>query len=953
MQLGEKTMRTVMLATTALTLVLGAAAPALSQSSPQTSTPRITAAETMMKTKPGADYFLADYTQVSAWLQKIATESDRIKLVNIGKTAEGRNQYMAIVSSPENIRNLDKYRQISEKLALAKGLTDAQAKALAAEGKAVVLIDAGLHATEVTNVQTHIQIIGEMLTGTDAETLRLLNDDITLFVFANPDGLELVADWYMRPADKLKRDSGTIPRLYQKYIGHDNNRDSFISNQPETTNMNRVAYREWFPQILYNEHQTGPVGTVVFIPPFRDPYNFNNEPLVINQTDAVGTAMHARLVAQGKGGSVSRSGAPYSTWFNGGIRTIGYFHNQIGILTEIIGNPTPMEIPLVPGNQLARQDEVMPIAPQTWHFQQSLDYIKEMDRAVMDYASRNRETVLYNRYIMGRNQIQKGSSDSWVVTPKRIDAVKAAAKTMKKEGGGSPLDELTGYDTRAIVPTSLYKTVLQDPAYRAPRAFILPADAQSDMPTTIKFLNALIKAGIEVERAPGAFNYEGKAYPAGSFVVRADQAFRPHVLDMFEPQDHPQDFAYPGGPPIRPYDITGYTLAFQMNVKFDRLLDGAPAHFPLVADVINTPPAGQMIGTGTAGFIVSHATNNSFTLTNRLLKAGVPVHWLKAATTVDGEAMAPGALWIPAGGQARAIVETAVSQLGLTVHAVATKPADAATLIKPPRIGLVDIYGGSMASGHNRWIFEQYEFPYTLVYPQELDKGGLDKKYDVLIFQTDVLGREGGRSQAQPKPADIPVEWRKALGKITKETTYPQIASFARAGGTVVMVGNATALAAGIGVPVVNALSEVDAAGKRTTLPSTKFYVPGSVLQAKVDVTDPLAYGVPATVDVFYNNNPTYALTPAAAGVRRVGWFASEDPLRSGWAWGQKALNDTAIVVDATLGRGHAYLLAPEVTQRGQSYATFKFLFNAALYGPSQAGVATAAMSAKTEKRAD
>ena len=931
-------MRTAMLATTALTLVAGAA-PALSQ----TSAPRITAPEAMMKTRPGADYFLANYTQVSAWLQRVATESDRIKIVSIGRTAEGREQYMAIVSSPENMRQLDRYRDISRRLALAKGLTDDQARALAAEGKSVVLIDAGLHATEVTNVQTHVQMIQELLTGTDAETMRLLNDDITLFVFANPDGLELVADWYMRPADKLKRNSSTIPRLYQKYIGHDNNRDSFVSNQPETTNMNRLAYREWFPQILYNQHQTGPVGTVVFIPPFRDPYNYNNEPLVINQTDAVGTAMHARLVAQGKGGSVSRSGAPYSTWFNGGVRTIGYFHNQIGILTEIIGNPTPMEIPLVPANQLNRQDEVLTIAPQPWRFQQSIDYIKEMNRAVMDYASRNRETLLFNRYVMGRNQIAKGSADSWVVTPRRIDALKTAAAGMARQPGGSPLDELTGYDTRAIVPTSLYKTVLQDPNHRAPRAFVLPADTQPDMPTTVKFLNALIKTGIEVERAPAAFRHGGKRYPAGTFVVRSDQAFRPHVLDMFEPQDHPQDFAYPGGPPVRPYDITGYTLAMQMNVKFDRLLDDAPPHFPLVPDVIETPPAGRMIGTGTAGYVVSHATNNSFTLTNRLHKAGVAVHWLKAATTIDGEAMAPGALWIPADARARPIMEAAVNQLGLDVHAVAARPAGDATRIKAPRIGLVDIYGGSMASGHNRWIFEQYEFPYTLVFPQELDKGGLEKKFDVLVFQSDVLGREGRKPQAQPAAADIPAEWRRALGHITREKTFPQVAAFARAGGTVVTVGNASALATAIGVPVVNALSEVDAAGKRVPLPGTKFYVPGSVLEAKVDPSDPLAYGVPETINVFYNNNPTYTLAPGAAGVRRVSWFASEDPLRSGWAWGQKALNDTATVVDATLGRGHVYLLAPEVTQRGQSYGTFKFLFNAALFGPSQVGMQTAA----------
>jgi hypothetical protein len=929
-------MRALMLAATGLSLVLASGA-AVGQTRP------ITDPSTVLKAKPGSDYFLANYKQISDWLQRVSQESDRIKLVSIGKTAEGREQYMAIVSSPENIRNLEKYRGISQQLALAKGLTDAQAKALSDQGKAVVWIDAGLHATEVVNAQSHVQLIHEMLTGTDAETTRILNDTVALYVFANPDGLDLVADWYMRPTNKAKRDSNTIPVLYQKYIGHDNNRDSYASTQPETTNMNRAAYREWFPQILYNQHQTGPVGTVVFIPPFRDPYNFNNEPLVINQTDAVGTAMHARLVAQGKGGSVSRSGAPYSTWFNGGVRTIGYFHNQIGILTEIIGNPTPMEIPLVPAKQLGTSDGVMTIAPQKWHFQQSIDYVKEMSRAILDYAARNREVVLYNRYVMGRNQIQKGSEDSWVVTPKRIDAVKAAAEAMKKQGEGSALDDLAGYDTRAIVPSSLYKTVIQDPKYRAPRAFVIPADKQADLPTTVAFLNSLIKTGVEVEQAPQAFSYNGKRYAAGSYVVRSDQAFRPHVLDMFEPQDHPQDFAYPGGPPIRPYDITGYTLAYQMNVNFDRLLDGAPAHFPQVPDVIETPPAGRISGSGAGGYVVSHATNNSFILTNRLLKAGAPVFWLKQGLTVGGEQLAPGALWIPAGGAAKGIVDTAVQTLGIDAHAVAAKPAGEAVKLKPVRIGLVDHYGGSMASGWNRWIFEKYEFPYTRVYPQELDKGGLNARYDVLVFQSDVLGREGRPPQKQPAAADLPEGWRMALGHVTTEKTVPQLTAFTKAGGTVIAVGGATRLGPEMGLPVYNALTTVDAAGKRTPLPGTKFYVPGSVLQAKVDPTDPLAYGVPETLDVFYNNNPTYAFTPGQSGVRRVAWFASEDPLRSGWAWGQKALNDTATVVDGTLGKGHVYLLANEVTQRGQPYPSFKFLFNAALYGPTQVGVATPA----------
>ncbi|MDE8652531.1 M14 family metallopeptidase [Novosphingobium album (ex Liu et al. 2023)] len=932
-------MRKFLLATTmlAMTVTPLAPLPVAAQTAPAT-TAQITPPEAVFKAKPGSDYFLANYTQISAWLQTIAKQSDRMKLVSIGKTAEGREQYMAIVSSPENIRNLEHHRQIAQKLAWAKGLTDEQAHALAREGKAMVWIDAGLHASEIVNAQTHVQIIHEMLTGNDPETLRLLNDDIMLFAFANPDGLELVANWYMGPKDPKARTTDDLPVLYQKYVGHDNNRDSFAANQPETTNMNRASYREWFPQIIYNEHQTGPVGTVVFIPPFRDPFNYNYESLVINQTDMLGYSMHARLIAEGKPGSVMRSGAPYSTWFNGGVRTIGYFHNVLGILTEIIGNPTPMKIPLVPKNQLPRGDLAEPIAPQEWHFQQSIDYVKTMDRAVLDYASRYRETLLYNRYVMGRNQIAKGSEDSWIVTPKRIQALEQAGADSRAKNAGSPLDGLTGYNTRDIVDSGLYDTVLHDPAYRAPRAYIIPADSQPDMPTTVAFLNSLLKAGIEVQTADKPFTLDGKSYPAGSYIVRSDQAFRPHVLDMFEPQDHPQDFAYPGGPPVRPYDITGYTLAYQMNVKFDRILDTAPPQFPAVPDVIETPPAGRVIGTGKAGYVVSHATNNSFTLTNRLMKAGQQVYWLKSATTVDGEQMAPGALWIPASAKATAIIGDSVSPLGIDAHAVDARPAGEMIQLKPTRIGLVDIYGGSMASGWNRWLFDKYEFAYTKVFPQELDAGNLNKKYDVLIFQSDVFGRQGRGSRSQPAPASIPAEYRAMLGALTPEKTIPAVTAFARGGGTVIAVGDATTMGEKLGLPLRNALTTTDKDGKQVPLPDTKFYVPGSILATTVDIAQPLAYGLPANSDVFYYNSPAFTFAEGDPSLRRVAWYDKDDPLRSGWAWGQKTLKGTTAIVDASLGKGRVFLLAPEVTQRGQPYATFKYLFNGIYYGPSKAG---------------
>ena len=308
----------------------------------------------------GDDYWLPNYTQFMGYWQKIARESPRAHLDTIGFTAEGRPQLSMIVSSPENVKKLAHYRDIAKKLAYAE-ITETEARALAREGKAVMWIDGGLHASEVLGANQLIETNYQFLSRNDEETLRILNDIIIVFVHANPDGMELEANWYNHEPDSTKKNYN-VPRLYQKYIGHDNNRDFYISNQNETTNMNRRMYLEWFPQVMYNHHQTGPAGAVMFAPPFRDPSNYFFHPSMITGLDLVGAALHGRMVAEDKPGVVDRSMSSYSTWWNGGLRTMAYFHNMIGILTETIGNPTPQRIPFIPERQLRFADEVLPEA---------------------------------------------------------------------------------------------------------------------------------------------------------------------------------------------------------------------------------------------------------------------------------------------------------------------------------------------------------------------------------------------------------------------------------------------------------------------------------------------------------------------------------------------------------------------------------------------------------------
>ena len=876
----------------------------------------------------GEDYYLANYTQLASYFKTIAAQSPRAKLVDIGETAEGRRELMMIVSDPENIKNLAKYQDIARRLARARDLTPEQARALAAEGKSVVWIDGGMHADEVEHAQALIAAVYHALSDSDPEWQRILKDTIILFAHDNPDGQELVANWYMRPADPKERSTTTVPRLWQKYIGHDINRDFYMSNQPENTNINKVLFREWYPQIIYNPHQNSPLGTVVFMPPFRDPFNYNYNPLVITQLEEVGATMHSRLIAEGKPGSTMRSGANYSTWFNGSLRTISYFHNSIGVLTEITGHPTPQPLPLMAREQLPRNDMPDPVKPQMWHLSQSIAYSLSINRAVLDYASRNRERLLYNIYNMGAGEIAKGSRDNWTITPSRIEALNKVAKGKEAATDMAVYGELTQ-------PPELYEKVLHDPAHKNARGYVIPA-GQADFPTAIKFLNALIKTGVEVSKATAPFTVGGKAYPAGSYVVMAAQAYRPHVLDMFEPQDHPQDFQYPGGPPTKPYDSAGYTLAYQMNVAFDRITEGFTGPFQPVTEE-QAPPAGHIVGTGKAGWLIGHETNNMFILTNRLLKAGVPVSWLAEATDAEGRNFAPGAMWVPANANAATIIATGTAELGIDAVAMAKAPEGPKNAVRPARLALADVYGGSRQSGWLRWLYEQYEFPYKQVFPKELDAGKLKAKYDVIVVPGGVYhppvvphhnifsGAFGGE---QPKPEAIPAEMRGWLGKMSDEKTVPQLGAFVRNGGELVTVGPANKMAGPLGLPVHEALTQPGKDGKPVALPDTKFYIPGSLLGTKVDTTSRIAYGMPTDATVFFDNSPVYVPNDGAAGVRRIAWYPGPHVLRSGWAWGQEKLDGLSAALDVTHCKGHVIMLMPEVTQRGQSHGTFKLMFN-------------------------
>jgi hypothetical protein len=931
----------------------------------------------------GDDYFLVDYQQLITYWHKLEKQSPRVHIVDIGKSSEGRPMLMAIVTAPENYAKLAHYKDITSRLANAEGLTDAQARALAKEGKSVVWIDGGLHATETLGAQQLLEHVYQMATRTDEETMRFLRDTIQLCTLVNPDGMDLVSDWYM------KRGNMSVPVLYNKYVGHDDNRDFYMSGISETTNINEILYREWYPQIVYNHHQAGPAGTVMFSAPFRDPYNYFQHPAAISGIDTVGALMQERFMMEGKPGVTERKGASYSTWFNGGLRTTAHFHNMIGILTETIGNPTPMSIPFVANKQIGDSSIYWPIAPQqVWHFRQSIDYSITADRAIVDYASRYRERVLYDIYRMGHDEIQWGSEDHWTFTPHRMAKVQddliakgvltaatasqipgaASTMTLGGRGGGGG-----GRGGGGNAPNPLYEALRAKDLCDA-RGYIIPSD-QSDFGTATKFVNALIKTGISVMKATAPFTVAGKQYPANSYVVKTAQAFRPHVLDMFESQDYPDDIPYPGGPPTAPYDTTGYTLAYTMGVQFDRVLDAFDGPFQKISGFAKVPAAAVPFAASPSGYYFSHKANDSFIVVNRLLKAGEDVSWL-----ANGP-MGAGTFYVAAKSSTMPILQKAAAELGITFQAATSAPSGAMAKLKPLRIGLFDRYGGIMPTGWTRKILENFEFPgfdektANLVFPPDLDAGNLHAKYDVLIFNGGGLGGAGGgrggaaaggdapptpggdvppagatgapaggrgggrgagRGGAQAAPAQpagrgnftpepIPAEFARRQGQVTDQTTA-QIKQFVQDGGTVIAIGTqATGFAQAFGLPVTNHLME-----NGTALPREKFYAPGCVLQLAIDNTNPLAHGLDNKLDVFFENDPVFAMgaDAAAKNTKSVGWFASAAPARSGWAWGQQYLDKGVEIISSKVGQGRVVLLAPEVLFRSQPHGSYKLFFN-------------------------
>lgn len=837
----------------------------------------------------GTDRQLAHWDEMVQYFNLVGRRSDRIQVRELGKTTLGHPYLLAVASTPDTINDLDRYQEMQRALADPRRTTSRQANEIARTGKAVVLIGANVHATEIGTNQTMNDLIYQLATESSEWVTHLLDNAIVLLIPSqNPDGQRMVVDWYRRNLG-TPYEGSRLPELYHKYAGHDNNRDSYMLTQLETQYLNRVLYKEWFPEVYLDAHQMGNNSARIFVPPFKNPSNPNVDPLVWTQINQLGQAMASKLHESDKPGVIW--GELYSGYWQGANNTNPWWHNMIALLTEVasadlatpvrqqrispyrrlqvtrggaFGRQRGFQLPLAPPRDTqARMNYPRPWLGGLWTFSDVVEYSHLAMQGLLETVANNRTTLKRNFYRMNKRTI-----DHFTV--------------------------------------------------RGPYAFIIPVKQRD--PAAVATLIRLLQAeAADIEVATTPFIAGGNSYPSGTYVLRLAQPFGRWIKDILEPQEYP-DIRWPSqsSPFDKPYDVTAWSLGMLMGVETIQIDSPFEVSLrPLTNDAQARP--GRIKGDGDT-FVISHDTNHSFTALNRLLAAGASVRWVHNKVTLDGvDAIDRGAMLI--NGVERHVVNDLAEVLELDILATNLPDEIPALTIRAPRLAIFEPWGGNIDAGWTRWVLDQHDFSYTRVRSRDIRAANLHERFDVIILpemssSTLIQGLQG---------PNVRPSYR---GGIAAQGVR-NLRRFVNNGGTLITLGNAATFAIEhLAVPITNVVS-----GQ----PEEVFYCPGSILRVNIDTSHPIGYGMPSEADAMLVGNGGYRISRARRGVdvRTIAQYPNGPLLRSGLLVGEEHIRGTSAIMEAPSGKGRIILHTFRVQHRGQTWGTFKLLFNSIFYGPA------------------
>lgn len=848
----------------------------------------------MLGFEVGADFKLAGYEESIRYFRRLDTSSDKLRLVQAGRTSEGRPWYMALISAPENLAGIARFRDISLQLAHPDGVPEEEARRLSREGKAFVDINGGLHATEAAGAQHTIQLAYQLLSQSEEAPVREILENVIVMLWPslNPDGQEIVVNWY-RSNLGTPYEVAPLVELYQKYVGHDNNRDAYMLNMVESRVLTR-SWQFWEPQIIYVHHQTAPFPTRIWLPPFADPIASRTPPLMARQVNTIGMAIAEGLESRGLPGAI-HMGTGFDAWYPGYIDFLPMLQNRVAFWTEtaLYRYATPRFYTVSDFPEEARDLVTETLYPSPWkggwwRLRDAVDYMRVASLSVLEYAAKYKDRLLFNRYRSGSNTILK-----YRVEP--------------------------------------------------PFAYFIPRE-QRDPVAAVEMLKRLAFNGIRVLELSSPVSFEGLAHPAGSWLIPMDQEFGELVRELFQEQKYPDIREYPEGPPEKTFDASGWTLPYQMDVRI------IPAMSPLTAEVRSAlspvggkalewektyteasdvdlssfdsvsgagfdthpvaagiqPSAGEVRGSG-KHIALDPSHNNAFRAVNRALAQGAEVHFAPAA---GGEEPSSSGRYIVAGISTEMQSEWAAS-LALNIDRL----KDSSGPRVKSRVGLYRPWPASMDEGWTRWLFEQYEFDFANLRNVDFYRDSLDQ-FDVIVLpdETSQSILEGFR------PGTVPPRYQGGIG----QSGVRSLEAFVRRGGTLVCLNRSSDFAiSALNLPVANVVAE---------LSQDEFYSSGSILEVTVDRAHPVMAGMPSRARVFFEQSPVFTTLVEFQGVALARYRADDSSLLSGYLQGEEQLRGFAAALDVYLGKGHVLLIGFRPQWRGQPFGTFRILFNSAFY---------------------
>jgi hypothetical protein len=825
----------------------------------------------------GADRQLVRWDRLVEYYDMLGERSDRLVVDHVGPSTLGNPFLVIYASSPENLANLDEIQRRNDILSDPRGQPQSAIDDAIENGKVVFVQSYGLHSTEVAASQSAAEIMYLFATRDDEEMTRILDETVSILIPAfNPDGNIIVTDWYNQWVG-TEYEGVSPPELYHHYIGHDNNRDAFMQNTVESRYGAEIIFREWIPQAYIDHHQMGPYTARIYLPPYAEPIRPEGDPLVWREMAWYGAHMAYKMDEQNLPGAIGA--AIYSGWGHFGFHWITPFHNIAGMLTESasarLASPLYVHPDQLGGSrQLPEYDEQTtfpnPWEGGWWHVRDIVERQILATFSPLDIAAKNRETVLLNAYNKASRQTQRG--------------VEGEVK-----------------------------------------AYVIPS-AQHDELTMQKMVNKLLLQGITVERATREFEHQGRVYGEGSFIVSMAQPKRGVIRWLLGQTFYP-DNTYTrdrDGNPIDPYDMSTDNMAEFMGVRVDPVATAVTAALTRVTAAVD--PSGT-VASGTNGYVLDGRLNDSFEAVNRLFEAGAQVSRARA----DGEGFRRGDFIVGRGADA-AVVRQIAEDTGVDFQALDTDASGSTYPMEQQRIAMYQrYYGGNMDEGWTRWLLEDFSFPYTTIRDEEILRGDLSERWDVIVLPAD--SREM-MVEGSGNADEVPPAYRSGFG----DAGVAALEAFVENGGTLVTFAEAGELPLeDMDVPVENAVAGVW---------GNDFWSPGSTLHIEVDNTQPLAYGMPEqALATFLEDGQVYETVPGArsSNVHRVATYPERDILQSGWLLGEDAIANKAAIVSVEKGEGEIVMLGFRVQHRAQTHGTYKFFFNALMERSPAASSVTAA----------